>query len=169
MHPAVVTASALRREDYLQLARALRRRNARAPLWAVAAVPLLLTGVFLFVASRVSGGWVTGLQMLSGWLAACTVVFVASTLLQPKRLWSAQRERLTAPGTVTFDDAGVGRDVPGVVAARVPWSRIAAVVDTGPAVGLQIGRYEWIMVALPADPALAARLRDVLHSHGPPL
>ncbi|MEP6695892.1 MAG: hypothetical protein ABJA34_03330 [Pseudonocardiales bacterium] len=46
---------------------------------------------------------------------------------QPYRLWSAQAARLAAPGDLTFDDAGVRRDMPGVVGARFP-SRVEATV-----------------------------------------
>ncbi|PZS32303.1 MAG: hypothetical protein DLM59_08415 [Pseudonocardiales bacterium] len=155
-HGSLVIPSALTRDEYVELSRLLQRKQLRLPMWLAVAGLIVCGGIAVAFGPRLVG--------------ACIVLFVALlvalTWRQPYRLWSAQAQRLTAPGTVTLDDAGVARDVPGVVEGRVPWSRIASAVDTGRVVGLKLSRYEWIMFALPGDPAVARRLREVLNDRG---
>jgi hypothetical protein len=153
----VAVPSALRREGYVQLSRRVQRRQFGLRWRLIGA----LLAVVLVGAVYDRRWWLVGVVL------AYLLIFAVATWRQPYRLWSAQGKTLAAPGTLTFGGEGLRREIPGVVDARFPWSRIEAMVDTGRVIGLQAGRIEWVMVPVPDDPAAAQRLRDFLSRHVP--
>jgi hypothetical protein len=153
----LVLSSVLRRDDFLRLS----RRIARPRVWLLRWV-LLALFVIYGIAQFIVGSPAWGGGFLFG-----AIVFAGLAWWQPYRLWKAQEKMLTTPGTVTLDDAGVHRVVPGVHDARVPWSSIDAAVDGGSVVGLRLNRYSWLMISLPGDPPAAARVRALIAEHVP--
>ncbi|MGB9376083.1 MAG: hypothetical protein WCB04_01060 [Mycobacteriales bacterium] len=159
---ALTLDSAVSRDQFVRLHRRLLRRQARVSPWVTIALIALIGLVLLAVDVSVLG--------MSSRIAAGTTLLIAGGVAlllwrQPYQLWTRQAKLLGAPGTLTLDDSGVHRVVPGGVDARVPWSSVESTVDVGDVLGLRTSRYSWLMLPLPAEPDVAARARAILAEH----
>ncbi len=153
----VTVYSALQRADFIDLSRAIMRRQSRVNPFILPPVVVLGGLLALF------GPW----PFVGVFLILFGLVLAGQLWRQPYRLWSAQEKLLTSPGTVTFDGEGVRRLVPGRVDVRVPWPAVEGVLDTGRVVGLRIAKYSWIMVPLSGEVPSAERVRDLIAAHAP--
>jgi hypothetical protein len=168
----LVVSSVIGRQQYLRLIRQIMRALPRSRRSRVTRTLLFHCGLFLifFFSWRRLG---TGTALVAA--VVVTAAFLACRAGSRawlkwrvfRRMWVDREKSLTAPGTMTLDEAGLHHVVPGAFAVSHPWSAVEGVVDGGDMIAVGFSSYSWTMIALPPDAGIAARVRGFIATHVP--